>query len=224
MEAIVLAGGFGTRLRSVVSDVPKPLAPVAGKPFLHWLLSSLESNSFTRVVLSVGYLGSMIEEEFGLQFKKMELAYNYEEEPLGTGGAIVACLPKIKSDQFFVLNGDTFFDADFSLVKATFKGNPIVVGCKVDNAARYGSMKIENGVVTKFISAGTPAAATINGGIYFFDKKHFLEFEMPKSFSLEKEFLENWVTQRDLDAVELNALFIDIGVPEDYFRAQGLFG
>ncbi len=224
MEAIVLAGGFGTRLRSIVSDVPKPLALVAGKPFLYWLLSSLEKNGFTRVVLSVGYLGSMIEKEFGRQFQKMELVYNYEEEQLGTGGAIVACLSKIKSDQFFVLNGDTFFEVDFRLVRAAFKGNPIVVGCKVDNAARYGSMMIEDGVVTNFISTGTPVAATINGGVYFFDKKHFSELEMPKSFSLERELLETWVNQRTLDVVELKALFIDIGVPEDYFRAQGLFG
>lgn len=110
MEAIVLAGGFGTRLMHVVSDVPKPMAPVCGKPFLQYILDDLANKGVDRVVLAVGYKRESIEEHFGLTYAGMELVYSSEDKPLFTGGAIRQAMGHILGKRAFVVNGDTYFD------------------------------------------------------------------------------------------------------------------
>ena len=110
LEAIVLAGGLGTRLKSVVSNVPKPMAPIGDKPFLEYILKYLKKNGITRAILSVGYKSEIIEEYFGNNFEGIDLVYSVEKEPLGTGGAIKKAMSKVKSNQVYIINGDTFFD------------------------------------------------------------------------------------------------------------------
>ena len=118
MEAIVLAGGFGTRLKSVVFDLPKPMAPVAGKPFLERLLKSLAQKGFTRIVLALGYMAEKVIEHFGSRFEGMELVYEIESTPLGTGGAVRLALTQCLTDHVFVFNGDTYLDLEVSHVEA----------------------------------------------------------------------------------------------------------
>ena len=117
MEAIVLAGGFGTRLKSVISDIPKPMAPVAGKPFLQYILDWLLKNKITRVILSVGYKWEIIYNEFGKKYGTIDLLYSIETSPLDTGGAIAMSLSQVQNDNFFIVNGDTFFNIDLSVFK-----------------------------------------------------------------------------------------------------------
>ena len=117
-EAIVLAGGFGTRLAHIVSDVPKPMAPVCGRPFLRFILDDLQKKGVERIILATGYKRECIEEFFGTHYRGMEIVYSPEDTPLGTGGAIKRALSLCREDWVAVLNGDTYFDVDFSTLDA----------------------------------------------------------------------------------------------------------
>ncbi|MBC7204204.1 MAG: NTP transferase domain-containing protein, partial [Pusillimonas sp.] len=142
MEAIILAGGFGTRLRTVVPDLPKPMARVAGKPFLEILLKSLAQKGFKRVVLSLGYKANVIVSHFGNEFQGLTLKHAVEEHPLGTGGAIRLALSHCMNDRVFVFNGDTFLDLECELVEQLWQRNhrPIIVGRTVPDTSRYGRL------------------------------------------------------------------------------------
>ena len=147
MEAIVLAGGFGTRLKAVVFDLPKPMAPVAGKPFLERLLKSLAQKGFTRIVLALGYMAEKVIEHFGSRFEGMELVYEIESTPLGTGGAVRLALTQCLTDHVFVFNGDTYLDLEVSHVEAHWQMNqmPIIVARDVLDTARYGRLETVDG-------------------------------------------------------------------------------
>jgi D-glycero-alpha-D-manno-heptose 1-phosphate guanylyltransferase len=222
MEAIILAGGFGTRLREVVSDVPKPMAPIAGKPFLQLLLDSLSEKGFTRVILSVGYMAETIVNHFGHAYKNIELVYEVEDSPLGTGGAVRAAMQHCNSDHVFVFNGDTFLDLEASEVEQLWQtsGLPIIVGRMVADTSRYGRLQTEHGLVTGFIEKGLSGPGLINAGCYILPTDALNHFTIGENFSLEEHFLMKVVS---LDAYELfttDGQFIDIGIPEDYSRAQ----
>lgn len=221
MEALVLAGGLGTRLRAVVQDVPKPLAPICGKPFLHWLLSYLAAQNFTRVVLSVGYLSEKIISYFGSSFNGLEIDYSIENEPLGTGGAVVKALSKIKSNEFFLLNGDTFVSVDFAPIISKHEARPLIVGIYVDDTSRFGSIKVVNGRPVEFLS-NIAGPGLINGGLYLFSKADF-GGAYPEKFSLEADYIRPLIEAGGLDLFSSDAQFIDIGVPDDYLKAQRLF-
>ncbi|MBD3842888.1 MAG: NTP transferase domain-containing protein, partial [Campylobacterales bacterium] len=151
MEAIVLAGGLGTRLKSVVSNVPKPMATIGDKPFLEYILKYLKKNGITRVILSVGYKLEIIEEYFGNNFEGIELIYSKEDEPLGTGGAIKKAMSKVKSSKVYIINGDTFFDVNLkSLILVD--NSKITLSLKhMKNFDRYGCVESdENNLVTAF--------------------------------------------------------------------------
>ena len=123
MEAIVLAGGLGTRLRSIVLDLPKPMAPIGDKPFLEYIFKYLKKSGVTRVVLSVGYKWKVIEEYFGSSFENIELVYSVENEPLGTGGAIKKAMTKIEGEKVYIINGDTFFDVNLNALSLKNNSN-----------------------------------------------------------------------------------------------------
>ncbi|WP_421991044.1 sugar phosphate nucleotidyltransferase [Roseococcus sp.] len=145
-EAIVLAGGFGTRLRAVVSDVPKPLAPVAGRPFLAWLLDALERGGLKRVVLATGYLGEMVEAAIGARHGAMQIAYVREEQPLGTGGSLWAAMAATTGERVFALNGDTWQSADYAaMAQAAPEADLVFAVRPVEDRARYGSVVLEEG-------------------------------------------------------------------------------
>jgi len=221
MTAIILAGGFGTRLSSVISNVPKSMAPINDIPFLSYILNQLSNSGFKRVILAVGYLKESVISFFGHNFKHLELVYSIEEEPLGTGGAIIKALSQVKDEYFFVLNGDTFFDIRF-LEMAQIPLTDIIIASKfVNNVSRYGKLIVnENNIVKEFKEKGSNSDGLINGGIYFIRKSFIQSFTFPTKFSWEKDFLERFVLNNFFKVLKFDGYFIDIGIPEDYLTAQ----
>jgi D-glycero-alpha-D-manno-heptose 1-phosphate guanylyltransferase len=221
MDAIVLAGGLGTRLRSVVSSVPKPMAPVGGRPFLDLLLESLKSKGITRVILSVGYMSEAIISYFQKSRLGMDLVFEVESSPLGTGGAIAAALQHVNSDCVLVLNGDTYLDLDLATICSMWPGDrtPIVVSRAVEDTERFGRLDVTNGRITKFVGSGIRGAGVINAGCYLIPSDVFFGEDLPEKFSFEQDFL---CRRPPLSLRTFLALgqFIDIGVPDDYERAQ----
>lgn len=227
-EAIILAGGFGTRLQSAVPDLPKPMAPVAGKPFLEYLLAYLKNFGYNRVVISTGYMAEKIASVFGNSYDGMKLHYAKEEKPLGTGGALRFALQHCEEQHVLVLNGDSFFDInliEFQLFHLHYSPMFSLATREVENAARYGTLEVENDEIIAFREkTGEEKPGIINAGIYYVDNYFFLE-NCPDQevFSLEKDFFEKNVHNFGFAAYRADGYFIDIGIPEDYQRAQNEF-
>lgn len=226
MEAIVLAGGFGTRLREVVDNVPKPMAPIKGRPFLEILLNSLAQKGFSRVVLSIGYMARVISDHFGKSFKGMEIAYSIEEAPLGTGGALRLALEACTQDRVFVFNGDTYVDLEVDRLDQAWKNsqNLIVVARYVPDATRYGRLVVEGNLIKEFADKGVKGRGLINAGCYLMSKNLLAKFPVNDFFSFEKDYLMIEVSQSRIGVFVTDGIFIDIGVPEDYHLAQSLLG
>lgn len=222
MEAIVLAGGFGTRLKQIVPDLPKPMASVAGRPFLEILLTSLARKDFRRVVLSLGYMADKVVAHFGDHFADMELVYEIEKTPLGTGGAVRTALALCTSDHVFVFNGDTFLDLEVANVEAHWQAHhvPIIVAREVPDTARYGRLDTDHGRVLGFVEKGVTGPGLINAGCYVLPVGILDDFILGQPFSLEADFLVKRLGKQQFDLFVTNGHFIDIGVPEDYARAQ----
>lgn len=222
-EAVILAGGFGTRLQSVVEDLPKPMAPINDKPFLEILLNYLAKQGFNHIILSVGYKYQSIQKHFGPLFKNMAIDYFVEDHPLGTGGAIKAALTLAKSEDVFIFNGDTFFDIpldkffDFHIKKGS-----LTIGLKeMENFDRYGTVSIaKDGRITGFGEKQYREKGYINGGIYLMKSNFFDSYPVEEKFSFEKDIMEQYFASRDFYGKVFNNYFIDIGIPEDYERAQ----
>ncbi|WP_307993425.1 nucleotidyltransferase family protein [uncultured Clostridium sp.] len=218
MEAIVLAGGFGTRLKEVVSDVPKPMAPVNGKPFLEYLIKDLGEKGIRHIILAVGYKKEIIKEYFKNRYENIEITYSEELTPLGTGGAIKKALKLAKEADIFIVNGDTFFDVDLKRMKEfhTEKKSTLTVAVKeMENFDRYGSLVIKENRIMEFEEKKKKDKGKINGGIYLIDKEKFI-FPKEGNFSFE-EYLSN-LTKGNIFAFKSDRYFIDIGIPEDYFK------
>jgi D-glycero-alpha-D-manno-heptose 1-phosphate guanylyltransferase len=222
MEAIVLAGGLGTRLREVVPNVPKPMAPIAGRPFLAVLLDMLAQKGFRRIVLSLGYMADKICDYFGAVHSGMELVYVVEERPLGTGGGIRLGFEKTLSDHVFVFNGDTYLDLEADELEDRWQAmqRPVIVGRVVPDASRYGRLLAEQDVATGFREKGESGAGLVNAGCYVLKQGQLDEFPVGEPFSMETDFLVPAVGRREFDIFVTHGQFIDIGVPEDYLRAQ----
>lgn len=222
MEAIVLAGGFGTRLRALVPDTPKPMAPVAGKPFLEILLQALAQKGFTRVVLSLGFLAHKVTEHFGARFAGMDLHYVIEDQPLGTGGAVRLALASCSQDHVFVFNGDTFLDLEAPAVEAAWQTEkrPIVVAWQAPDTSRYGRLLTDVDRVSGFAEKGASGPGLINAGCYVFAHNQLDSFALHHNFSLEADYLAHAVQTTTFKTFVTQGLFIDIGVPEDYRMAQ----
>ena len=201
MEVIILAGGFGTRLRSVVNEVPKCMAPIANKPFLWYLLKYLTKFDVSKVILSLGYLRGVIidwidecKDEFPFAFE-----YAVEDEPLGTGGGIKLALKRTSKPNIIVLNGDTFFDVNLNEL------------CEDTNQIRRFDEK-------KYCEKGL-----INGGIYIINTLEPIFDRLPQRFSFETGVLQPQCLLGKLYGVVQNGYFIDIGIPEDYDKANAEF-
>lgn len=222
MEAIVLAGGFGTRLRQMVPDLPKPMAPIAGRPFLEILLKALSKKGFTRVVLSLGYLSEKISGYFGDRYANLELEYVVETSPLGTGGAVRLAMTRCQEEHVFVFNGDTYLDLDIDGVEQLWQKNrhPIIVGREVDDTARYGRLETDGLRVSGFAEKGAAGAGLINAGCYVLNQGQLDAFALHTPFSLETDYLAAVLAKQPFDLFATSGHFIDIGVPEDFARAQ----
>jgi D-glycero-alpha-D-manno-heptose 1-phosphate guanylyltransferase len=225
-EAIILAGGLGTRLRSVVSDLPKAMAPIAGQPFLTYLLQFLEANGVRRVVLAVGYRSEPIRDFFGYKYGDLEIVYSVEEEPLGTGGALQQALPHIEGRLAFVLNGDTFLRLDYKAMASVLELQPeapLVVALRpVADASRYGAAVVSGGRIRGFSARGLPGPGLINGGCYLVTQDIFRRYPMPPKFSWEEDFLQARASEVLPIAFQCDVPFIDIGIPEALEEAQTL--
>ncbi len=221
--AIILAGGLGTRLRDVVADLPKSMAPVNGKPFLHYIFQYLVKQNISEVVLSVGYKRETIQEYFGAQYNGIKIKYSIEDEPLGTGGAIKKASSLCK-DLVFVMNGDTLFDIDLNeLIEHYFETvSEITVALKsMENFDRYGSVEMDKEIrITAFNEKKFLQKGIINGGVYVMHAHSVVENEPQEKFSFEKDILEKKVHDFYFTGKLFDNYFIDIGIPEDYAKAQ----
>jgi D-glycero-alpha-D-manno-heptose 1-phosphate guanylyltransferase len=227
MEAIVLAGGLGTRLAGRLEGVPKPMAPVAGRPFLEILLRQLRRAGCARAVLSVGHLHTVIQNHFGAEFDGMPVEYAIETAPLGTGGAIRAALGAVREESALVLNGDTFLDADYATLMRLHAEEGARLTMAVThcpNIARYGGVVLSgtgNGLrVTGFEEKGRSGPGWINAGAYALRTDLLWPEGLPEKFSFETDFLQPQVTALAPAAFPVSGFFLDIGVPEDLDRAQ----
>lgn len=218
MQAIILAGGFGTRLQEVVSNVPKPMAPINSKPFLEYILEELYKHNFTKVILAVGYKKECIINYFGNKYKTINIVYSMEDEPLGTGGCIMRALNLVDDDYVFVLNGDTFFKIDYKKM-ASFQS--LTIACKkMHKFSRYGQVVVNNGIINCFKEKEYIEEGYINGGIYYLPKNIFSKYKLGNKFSIEKDFFEPYVNFLKIRAFLSDGYFIDIGIPSDYEKAQ----
>jgi D-glycero-alpha-D-manno-heptose 1-phosphate guanylyltransferase len=222
MEAIVLAGGFGTRLRHVVPDLPKTMAPVSGRPFLEILVATLAAKGFRRLVLSLGYMGEKVVAYFGDSFAGVDLMYEIERTPLGTGGALRRALGRCSADHVFVLNGDTYLDLEAHEVEAQWQRErvPIIIAAEVPDTSRYGRLSMAGKRVTGFVDKGVTGTGLINAGCYVFPRDIERQFPDEEVFSLENDFLAKSLMRIPFHVFVCRGRFIDIGVPEDYARAQ----
>ena len=226
-QAVILSGGFGTRLAHVVSDVPKPMAPIKNKPFLEYIIGQLQNHGFDSFVFLTGYKSEIIENHFkdlpNTRFVK-------EETALGTGGAILNAF-EFLNDNFYVINGDTFFDIDFSILEEFGKNKPCTIALRyTDNISRYGFVEIDkNFEISSFTEKGNLPKnridGYINGGIYRIEKsvlKRFLDEFSVQFISLETEIFPKLLKNKELFGLPVGGCFIDIGIPEDYYKAQNL--
>ncbi|MBL7766395.1 MAG: nucleotidyltransferase family protein [Chitinophagaceae bacterium] len=225
-DCIILAGGMGTRLQSVVSDVPKCMADINGKPFLHYLCQYLQRFHFCKVIFSVGYKKDIVMDYILSHRDEFKFAFDFaeEDEPLGTGGAILNALSYSDTDDFFVINGDTFFDVDLDQMQAFQEAK--MADCTValkpmQKADRYGLVQINpDAQIQSFSEKQAGASGLINGGIYCIFRNSFLNIPFQHKFSFEKDYLEKYLNERYLYGFVQDNYFIDIGIPEDYSKAQ----
>jgi len=220
LEAIVLAGGFGTRLKGCIDNIPKPLAPIDGKPFLCLLLDYLYANGVHRAVISTGYLAEKVEEAIGNRYRGMTIEYSVEDTPLGTGGGIKKALKMCTDDDVIVCNGDSYFDVNLFEMKKFHEesGCEITLAAKfIENAYRSGLLEFSHGRLRGFTENGIAPSGYINGGVYFM-KRTLLESVTENKFSFEKEILAN--KKYSIGIYESDGYFIDIGIPESYKLAQ----
>lgn len=226
-QAVILAGGFGTRLSHVVSDVPKPMAPIKNKPFLDYIIKTLKQQNFDNFIFLTGYKSEIIEN----YYKDLENAvFIKEETALGTGGAVLNAFGKL-NDEFFVINGDTFFDIDYSLLQDFSSDKPCTIALRyTNNIERYGFVDIDDNFQIKtFIEKGKLPEGKIdgyiNGGIYYLKKSvldNYIKDFNGQFISMETEIFPKMIKENQLYGLPLGSCFIDIGIPEDYQRAQDL--
>jgi D-glycero-alpha-D-manno-heptose 1-phosphate guanylyltransferase len=224
---IILAGGLGTRLRSVVADLPKCMAPVNGKPFLDYGINYFLQKGITDFIFSLGYMHEIIYDHLNQltsDHSPLSFQYSLEEEPLGTGGAIKKACSLATSKNIFITNGDTLFKADTSALQKFHeqKNADCTLTLKpMENFDRYGVVELnEDDSIKSFREKNFYEQGLINGGLYMLNVENFLSGSFPEKFSFETAYLERFYTQHKMYGLVQDEYFIDIGIPEDYARAQ----
>lgn len=224
MKALILAGGFGTRLRTVVQNIPKVMAPVREIPFLEYLLEHLHKHAFTETLISVHYLAHHIKNYFGDNYKGMNIRYIEENAPLGTGGAIKHSMSFTQDTKnILVMNGDSFTNCNLKEIFEQHAKSDSKISILVKHmpiSERYGTLEISNEIVRSFEEKSQKRNCYINTGIYVLRNDIFLDYSLPEAFSFEQDFLQKKVDQLQIRAIPTDGFFIDIGIPEDYNRAQ----
>ena len=223
-EAIILAGGLGTRLRSTVPDLPKCMAPVNGKPFIAYVIEHLQKQGIDTFILSLGYKSEAIIDFINRQYSSANFQFVIEEEPLGTGGAIQLACYKARTENVIATNGDTLFKVNLGKLYAIHqeqKAECTLSLKPMNDFNRYGVVELnENDSVASFKEKQFYKKGLINGGLYALNVNSFLEKELSNKFSFEKDYLEKYFAGRRMFGSVQDEYFIDIGIPEDYSRAQ----
>ncbi|MBF1661906.1 nucleotidyltransferase family protein [Selenomonas noxia] len=224
MEIIILAGGFGTRLRTLGLDVPKPMAPIGAKriPFLQILLDCVRRYGADHIVLAVGYKRESIQEYFRDSYNGIPITYSVEDTPLLTGGAVKQALQSCAENDVFIINGDTYFDVDLCEMMhfhRNMAADVTVAVKEMKHFSRYGTVRLEDVRITAFEEKKPMELGLINGGIYCM-RRDALDIIESKSFSFEKDFMEKFVMQKKIFAFASCGDFIDIGIPSDYNAAE----
>ena len=219
---IILAGGFGTRLSSVIKDRPKVLAIVNNQPFIYYILDQLLKDGFSTVVLSTGYMGQIIEDQLGKSYKDLKIEYIREKIALGTGGAIKNVAYLTKEKYLMVINGDTYHNISRKILNKKITKNCNLILCMhKKNIKRYGQINLGKNNLVESINekSNSGKLGLINIGTYIIHREKILDFPL-KIFSMEKDYFPHLIKEKNLYAVISKGKFIDIGVPEDYFRAS----
>ncbi len=224
VTAAILAGGLGTRLRDAVADRPKVLAPVAGRPFLAYLLDFLAAASVRRIVLLIGFRSDQVRSAFGDRRDEMTLAYSEEPSPLGTGGALRAAMDLIDSETILLLNGDSYCRlslASFAAFHRRRGAEASLALARVDDAGRFGRVATApDGRVTAFAEKEAGGGSGwINAGVYLFQRSLLEEIPTSRPVSLEREMLPAWIEKRAVYGRRSRGPFLDIGTPESYAAA-----
>ncbi len=225
-EAIVLVGGLGTRLRAELVDLPKPLAPVAGRPFLAFLLDQLAAGGLRRTILASGHLADKVESAIGHRWHGMEIVYSVEDEPLGTGGAVALAAHQLLGGCAHIANGDTFLHFELRSLQRAVEETDAALGmalARVPEVGRYGAVEVLGGRVSAFREKGGHGPGTVNAGSYFLTPEAIAAFPQRKVFSFEEDVLLPMANAGRVAVLVDTSDFIDIGVPEDYRNAQRLF-
>lgn len=228
MEAIILAGGLGTRLRQAVPDLPKPMAPIQNRPFLEYLLNYWIREGVSRFVMSTGYLASRVQDHFGASYRGVPIEYSIEATPMGTGGGLSLALDYLTSkDPFLLLNGDTFFQVSlesFLQFHLCSQAEMTLALLRKKTEGRYGGIEMDkSGRVLGFGPEQSSDPFWINGGVYLISPKLARSISKEKAISLEKEILPSWLEKGNrIFGFQSEGAFIDIGVPEDYNRAYDI--
>lgn len=223
-QAIILAGGFGTRLKETVPDLPKCMAPVNNRPFLFYLINYLRSQGIEKFIFSLGYKHEIIEEYLNLQFATLDYQCSVEKEPLGTGGAILAACYKATDENVLVVNGDTLFKVSVATASSFhfMKNSHCTLVLKpMENFDRYGVIELnDDNSIQSFKEKHFYEKGLINGGVYILNVPVFMDEEFPSKFSFEKDYLEKYFSARRIFGTVQDDYFIDIGIPEDFLRVQ----
>ena len=227
MDSIILAGGFGKRLKPEIKDIPKPLAPINGRPFLDYLFEYLMCHGMHSVILSVFFKHELIKENYNEKYKSIDISYSIDKSEYGTGGAIKSALPYANTENVLVINGDTFFDISlFELIQHhRKKNNQITIALKeMHNFDRYGYVEFNSEErVIGFKEKTFCEKGHIDGGIYLIKKSLFAPFEVKKKFSFNGFLMEN-IKDLKIGCKIFKDPFVDIGIPDDYRRAQEILG
>ncbi len=223
-EAIILAGGFGTRLQSAVPDVPKVMAPVAGKPFLEYVINYYQQQGIQSFIFSLGYKYELIQSFINNKFPSLSYQFSVEEEPLGTGGAVKKAASLTKNEDILLMNGDTMFKID--VTEISFFHEQHAADCTLSlkpmlQSDRYGVVETDHtNRILSFKEKKYYENSSINGGVYALHIPSFLQLNLPNKFSFEKDYLEKYYLELLFYGVEQQGYFIDIGIPEDYQKAN----
>jgi D-glycero-alpha-D-manno-heptose 1-phosphate guanylyltransferase len=224
-DAIILAGGLGTRLQQTVPDLPKSMAPVGGKPFLEYLIKYLENNFVQHAVLSLGYKADDIIRPFGSVSGKVKLTFSVEDQPLGTGGAVMKAFSPTGTEHVIILNGDTLFDVDLPEMfqqHIISKAAVTIALHEAQDAGRYGAVVTNTDGRIVLFQEKQPGRGLgqINGGIYIVRREFLEQLNLPEKFSIEKEVFQAYCDELPFYGYYSSGYFIDIGIPADYNRAN----
>lgn len=230
MDALILAGGLGTRLRSVVADRAKPVADVGDRPFVIWMMRHVaRSARISRFIVCTGHLAKSVRDGLGREVAGVPVEYSEEDQPLGTGGALRLALDSFAcKGTVLALNGDSHVGVDIARMMAQFRpasADFMLALARVDSTARYGRVELNGSRVVHFSEKGVDGAGWINAGVYLFSSDGCRRLlAAPKICSLERDVLPSALAAGRVQGYRSRAGFIDIGIPEDYRRAQQLFG